>query len=515
MTLSGHHQHARNGERLPREHAVVSNVSTARNRATAAQHHWRSSSMARRVKCLRRARNLIASEAAALAHLAASTRHRPIPEILTSEVLPLADACRFLERHAIRILRPRRLGPWGRPAWLGQVTATVCREPVGIVLIIAPSNYPLFLPGVQILQALAAGNAVLFKPGKDASPVARAFVNLLASAGFDPDLIQILPESPNAASEAIDVGVDKIFLTGSAHTGKTILTRAAQTLTPATMELSGCDAAFVLPDANLHLVARALNFGLRLNNGNTCLAPRRVFVPRAIATELEGQLTRTFSQTLFPIHHEVHPSLAPLVHEALQQGAHLIIGESRRDGTLHGPLVIADAPSTIGLLSADLFYPVMVLVTVTDLTEALAIYDRCPYALGASVFSRNTNRARHVATQINAGTVTINDLIVPTADPRLPFGGRKQSGFGLTRGPEGLLEMTTPKVITVTRGSFRPHFRPPQPADAAAFQAFIRLSHARRWGTRIRAFGSLLRAILGPFPRHNPSPQPQSTPPQQ
>jgi delta 1-pyrroline-5-carboxylate dehydrogenase len=147
------------------------------------------------------------------------------------------------------------------------------------------------------------------------------------------------------------------------------------------------------------------------------------------------------------------------------------------------------------VLSEDLFLPILSLVPIADDADAVRAASECPYALGASIFSRDEAAARALADRIRAGTVTINDLIVPSADPRVPFGGFGRSGFGVTRGAEGLLEMTAPKVVAVRRSKFLPHFDAPKPGDAALFTAFLRLSHAATWSARWRAMGALFHAF--------------------
>ena len=201
--------------------------------------------------------------------------HRNGPaETLAGELIPLADACKFLENEAERILAPRRISNRRRPLWLGRVSVALQREPFGTVLIVGAANYPLFLPGVQALQALVAGNSVLIKPGRGASAAAQALVNTFCGAGLDPSLVQVLPEDVAWVASAVEAGVDKVVLTGSAETGCRVQSLLATSLTPATMELSGCDAVFVLESADLDRVARCLAFGLRFNGSATCIAPR-------------------------------------------------------------------------------------------------------------------------------------------------------------------------------------------------------------------------------------------------
>jgi acyl-CoA reductase-like NAD-dependent aldehyde dehydrogenase len=335
--------------------------------------------------------------------------------------------------------------------------------------------------------------------------------DLIARAGFDPELVALLPESPEAARAAIGARPDKVLFTGSAATGEKILAQLAPHLIPATMELSGCDAVIIRADADLDLAVKALVFGLRLNSGATCMSPRRVFVARSIATEFEGRLARAFNfrssqgeeaQTSILADQRLHTSavneeIRPLLDDAIAGGAYFIAGVMRFDGAILTPLVLGGLSPEASLLHEDIFAPILCVVTVAGDKEALARTNDSPFALAASIFTRDESAARALAIRVNAGVVTINDLIIPTADARLPFGGRKRSGFGVTRGAQGLLELTTPKVITVTRGKFRPAFDAPQPGDTKMFQAYLRLSYGRGLKTRWVALISLFQCVLG------------------
>jgi acyl-CoA reductase-like NAD-dependent aldehyde dehydrogenase len=485
---------------------AIAAAEPAMTEARAAQSRWRRTPLERRLKWIRQLRRLITADALPLAEASAASRGRPALESLTAEVLPLAEACRFLEREAGTILAARPLGRRGRPLWLAGVRGEIHREPLGVILIIGPGNYPLLLPGVQLIQALAAGNAVLLKPGLGGTPAARALAALARRAGFDPQLVTLLPESVEAARVAILARPDKVLFTGSAATGEKILGQLAPHLIPATMELSSCDAALVRADADLDLVVRALAFGLRLNGGATCLSPKRVLVHRRIATELEGRLARSLcrrqgNQSRASIQSPGLPgsaasdNLRPLLDDALARGAHLIAGAISDDGGVTLPLVLGGVSPSSRLLREDIFDPVLAMVTVVDDDEAVFRANDCPFGLTASIFTRDESAARLLAARINAGVVTINDLILPTADPRVPFGGRGRSGFGVTRGAEGLLELTAPKVVTVSRGKFRPAFDSPQPGDEALFNAYFTLAHGHGLQSRWAALVSLLRGI--------------------
>ncbi len=513
-------------------------VARAMTSARAAQARWSRTPVVRRLKLVRKLRQLIAAHATRLAEASAAARQRPVLESLTAEVLPLAEACRFLERNAEKILGAR-LGKSGRPLWLAGVRSEIHRAPFGVVLIIGPGNYPLLLPGVQLIQALVAGNAVLLKPGIGGTAAAQTLVELMVRAGFDPQLVGVLPESVEAVRAAIRARPDKVMFTGSAATGEKILAQLAPHLIPATMELSGSDAVILRADADLDLAVKALAFGLTLNAGATCLSPKRVFVHRGVATELEGRLAQHFGcgpisfapvfspvtarqknapavvtasladekaaeaarltlvndTGLKPGANEMNARLRLLLEEALAQGAHFIAGEMRDDGTIIAPIILAGVSPAARLLREDLFAPVLAIVTVTDDHEAIMRANDCPLALGASVFSRDEVAARLVASQIQAGIVTINDLILPTADARLPFGGRGRSGFGVTRGAEGLFELTTPKVVTVSRSKFRPAFEPSQPGDQKMFETYLQFTHGHGLKPRWSALNTLVRIM--------------------
>lgn len=465
--------------------------------ARLAQPGWNAIPLRTRLTVLRRFRALAAEHAGRLAALSSAPRARPCSEALTAELVPLLEAVRFVEQRAPRLLATRQLGRNGRPKWLFGVKAEIRREPLGVVLIIGPSNYPLFLPAVQVIQALAAGNAVLVKPGAGGSLVMQSVLDLLHHAGLDHRLLHVLPEASSAAAAAIEAGIDKVVLTGSADTGRLVLTQLAHHLIPAVMELSGCDAVFVRADADLDLAARALRFGTLLNNGATCIAPRRVFVHRSIATELEGRMAQAFAEgASWRPRVQLKPEWAAAVRDALADGAHLVSGALDERDECCPPLVIAGARSGMRLLESDVFAPVMAFITVADDHEAVELARRCPYALGATIFSRHERKARALADRVTAGMVVINDIIVPTADPRLPFAGRRRSGFGATRGAEGLLAMTAPKAVAVRRGGWRPHLDPERPGDADLFADYLLATHAMPWRHRVKAGWRMMRGIV-------------------
>jgi len=453
---------------------------------------WADRPLAARLSVLRALRRRIAEDPGPLVEALRRPTRAADAESLASEVIPFADAIRFLERVAPRLLRARRLGRNGRPAWLAGVEAEIVREPFGTVVVIGPSNYPLFLPGVQALQALAAGNDVVWKPGAGGTAAAAAIAAWLRACGLPPEALRVLPEDPESARRAIDEEADLVVFTGSAATAREILAHCASRLVPAIVEASGCDAVFVLEDADLDRVAACLAFGLRWNGAATCIAPKRVFVPARSLPALEERLDAALSREAeVAVDARAAALGVDCAREAVAEGARLLHGELRPLPRMR-PVVLSDASPAMRLLREDVFAPFLSLLPVASAEEAIEADARCPYALGASIFG-DERRARAVAGRIRAGSVTINDLIVPTADPRLPFGGRGRSGFGKTRGQEGLLAMTTSKTISTRKGRTLRHLTPPGDREERIFRAWLAAAHGQGFTRRLRGIAGILR----------------------
>ena len=473
--------------------------------ARMAQAGWSNQSLKQRLKIFTSLRQMIAADPRSLALKVNRTN---VAETLAAEVLPLLDACRFLESEATRILAEKHVGNRARPMWLWGTSVVLRPEPMGVVLIIGPSNYPLLLPGIQALQAIAAGNSVLIKPAADCSNVLSLLVQMATSVGMPSDVIQLLPESSEAATIAIQQHVDKVVLTGSATTGQAVSRALADSTTASVMELSGCDAVFVLDDADPELVSDCLMFGVTLNASRTCMAPRRVFANDQLADEILKLLKSKLSQRQ---HENAAPGqnanlsdiralrfAASKIQDAVSSGATLLTGELNSvsgQPELRGVAILDYVTADLSVAQSDLFAPVLSMIRVPSENQALLENAKCPYALSATVFG-SPQRCQQFARRIDAGCVVINDMIVPTADPRVPFGGRGLSGHGLTRGEAGLLEMTQMKTIVASRRWFKPHLQSPTPADADVLEQLIRLEHAKSPLHSLKCVPKMIKATL-------------------
>lgn len=461
------------------------------DRARAAQVGWGQRSLSDRLARIARFRRLLVDRADEALESIELPQRSP-GETIAAEVLPLADACRYMELYACRVLQTRAVGRRGRPLWCAGTRIRISREPHGVVLILGPSNYPLMLPGVQLLQALAAGNAVLLKPGRRSSSAARLLLELCIAAGIPTDLVALLPEELGAYRAALAAGVDFVTLTGSSSTGRRVLADLSETLTPAVMELSGCDAVFVMASANLDIAARAVAFGLMLNGGATCLSPRRLFIAPEIRQDFVARLVRRL-QDFAPTVVEAGAAARVIqtIDSALAEAAVRLCGEP--SPSAWQAVVLDNVQPEMPVARSDLFAPVTCVMASRDLEEAVEWYHRCPYQLGASVFGA-PDEAATLADRLRAGSVVINDLIAPTADPRAPFPAWGESGYGVTRGAEGLLAMTRVKATIEQRSRWLPHLDVPGAPDLQQMRHLLQFTHGSDWLIRIRGLWGLIKS---------------------
>ncbi len=416
-------------------------------------------------------------------------------DTLATEVLPLLAGCRFLEREAGRVLAPRRLGTSGRPLWMTGVAAEIHRVALGHVLVIGPSNFPLFIPGSHVLQALAAGNRVTWKPGAGGGAVAQLMARMLIEAGLPASALTVTEESVDAARQALAAKPDKVIFTGSSKTSQILLAELAETSTPAVLELSGADAIVVTPTADLQQVARVVAFGLRLNGGSVCMSPRRLFATPTTMSALRPLLRAELAKIpAVALDAGTSTRLRVMLDEAEGAGAEV---QGRFAPDAQGPLVIDRATANMSVAGSDIFAPVISLIEAETMLHVPELYAQCPYALTVSIFCERgkEKKALMLGSMLSAGTLLINDIIAPTADPRVPFGGRGASGYGVTRGAEGLLEMTAVKTVLVRRGGVMLHLEPTQDKDAAKFAGLIRAMHGKGLAMRWTALKQLIKAL--------------------
>lgn len=442
-------------------------VRDAVRRATAAQPAWAALTVAERGRVLRRARGLIVARLDALADLINRENGRPPVEAISSELFPMADLTTYYLRHAGRMLRDEHVPLHFFP----QRRSYIHYEPVGVVAVISPWNYPFGLPFSEIFCALLAGNAVIFKPSEVTPLVAEAIGQIFYDAGLNRDLLAITQGDGRTGAAVVRAGVGKISFTGSTATAKKILALAAETLTPVTCELGGKDPVIVLDDANLDRAADATVWGAFMNAGQTCAAVERVYVARAVADRFTALVVAktaalrvargvaTNDDDIGPMINERQRAIVERhVADARARGATVLAGGQRPDGRggfFYEPTILAGVPQDAPVMQEETFGPVLPINIFDTDEEAITLANDSFFGLSAYVFSERRDRADRVARRLQAGTVLINNVIDSYAAPETPWGGVKQSGIGRVHGgANGLREYTQAQHVMAER--FRP-----------------------------------------------------------
>jgi acyl-CoA reductase-like NAD-dependent aldehyde dehydrogenase len=366
-------------------------------------------------------------------------------------------------RHARRVLRPRRV-PSGLAA-INQV-ATVEYAPLGVVGVIGPWNYPVFTPVGSIAYALAAGNAVVFKPSEltpaTGSWLVRSFGEALAVFGEPVPVLQVVT-GPGSTGEALTrSGVNKIAFTGSAATARKVMAAAADTLTPVLAECGGKDALLVSADANLDAAADAAAWGAMSNAGQTCVGIERVYVADAVYHSFLERLTQrvsglrpgfdagaSYGPMTLPAQSEI---VAKHLADALARGGRAVVGGADAvSPPFVRPVVLTDVPEHSRAVTEETFGPTVTVTPVVNMAEAVSYANASRYGLGSAVFAKDKSAALNAARSLRSGMTSINSVIGFAIVPALPFGGVGESGFGRIHGADGLREFTRPKAITRQR----------------------------------------------------------------
>jgi aldehyde dehydrogenase (NAD+) len=411
---------------------------------------------------------------------------KPRFEGLVGDVAPLLAACAWVENHGARILKPSRLPGGG--VLSTAVRGIVTRAPLGRVAIIATWNYPVQLLGIELVQAIAAGNRVTVKPSENAPRSQTLLLDLALEAGLEthmPDgwLTRTDASREAGASLLRDNAFDHVVFTGSTNVGRAIAETLAPRLTSSTLELSGRDSAFVLGDADPELAADALWNGITMNAGQTCMAPRRALVDEQIYAEFVRRLmARAGAARPLPLVNERAASeIHALALQAHEHGCRSLSGvveppvaDSQGIRRLIRPMVFADCPRHATLIEGRHFGPLLAVVRVANLEDALTLHDSVDQVLATSVFTKDPSRVDAFRERLRSTIVTVNDCLTPTAHASVGLSGHGASGWGVTKGEEGLLAMTRPMYTTTTSPLLRFSMSTVTPAIEQGMAKFVR-----------------------------------------
>jgi len=469
-------------------------------RGRAASVAWSERTLAERLSYFRLLRLAIVERLDEVARRIAVATGKPPVEAITTEILPTLEAIRYIEqraREAFGALRAKT------PLFFRPRKSMVFYRPRGLILVIAPWNFPFFLTIAPLLDALVGGNAVVVKPSEVTPDIGDVIAELFAAVEWPRDVVQIVQGGPDVGAALVESGPDFIFFTGSTRTGRRIQESAARQLIPTTLELGGKDPMVVFADANLERSARAAAWGGLMNAGQVCMSVERLYVQdtvfrpfvehlRTCVTQLQvggespdlGRMTHAPQREIVRAH----------VLDALARGAQIACGMPPdawpESGLIVPPMVLTGVTHEMRIMREETFGPVLPIMTFSDESEALTLANDSAYGLSASVWTADVARGTRFVRRLRTGNALVNDVVVSVASHDLPFGGEGDSGLGRYHGIAGMRAFCVQTSVMTASGRARTEINWfPYAGKYEAFRDLVR----SEYGTH-RSVWSLVRA---------------------
>ncbi len=441
----------------------IEEVNEVFSRAKIVQRAWRSIPLPERVKRVAQITKYISMYYDDLCQTISRSVGKPPGEAFMTEVYGVMDSTFHYYTVAEEILGQEEEIDLGFYNSLNK-RSFLSYKPVGVVGVIGPYNFPFIIPLEQIVQALMAGNAVVFKPSSDVILVGQAIQTVFDSTDLPEGLVQTVVGAGSTIGNAIVDNADLVIFTGSTGTGKLIMKRAADTLTPVVLELGGKDAMVVFPDANIDRATRAARWGVFANSGQVCASVKRLYVHKSIYDTFTSQfvsLTKELKQgnPLEPgvdvgamVNEEQLKIVETKVEQAKSEGATVLTGGRRNPdmkGYFYEPTILGNVTNDMTCAREEIFGPAVVVIPFSEEQEVIEMVNENPYGLTASVWTNDIEKGKRVAHQIDAGTVMVNEVVYTFALAATPWGGGKQSGIGRSHGKLGFLSTVQPFHINI------------------------------------------------------------------
>jgi aldehyde dehydrogenase (NAD+) len=469
-------------------------IAEALCQARSTYDRWSAIPVSQRMKRLGVLKVIIAEHLDELVETLTSETGKTVQDALGSDIIPLIDAINWLQSAAPRHLRPKRIP--------GQRSTRLHCRPLGTVAVIGTWNYPFLTDGAALLWALAAGCTVVWKPSELATGSAIALHRLLREAELP---VWLVTGGADVSTHLCNLAPDKLAFTGSSTTGRRILAQLAEHGTPSVMELSGKDAMIVLHDADIAVAAKSAVWARVVNAGQTCVAPQRIFVDARISARFTDECLKCIQslqqgRDYGPLRSESQRAIVHnMVVRAIQQGAALVTGGhcSGDTGYFYQPTLLTGCTDEMSVIADDLFGPVLAITDFNNEDEITRRSNSLDYGLGASIWSRDVNRASKLSGQMRTGMVSINrETQFMASNPAVKFGGCRASGFGSVRGTAGLDEWVVWQPVAVSRrATFGRHLMPYRRETEGILRAFARLKCSNGMQARITAVGALVAAM--------------------
>jgi succinate-semialdehyde dehydrogenase/glutarate-semialdehyde dehydrogenase len=432
-------------------------VAAAVARAREAQKAWSAISIRERARIILNARRLVCERQDKIIDMISAETGKPRFEALATEVFPIADLMSYYAFKTRRILKDRRF----TLAVFRNKRSMITYQPIGVVGVISPWNFPFSIPAGDVVMALMCGNAVVLKPSEYTAGTGALIGEILEDAGVPKGLVEVVQGDGSTGGALADAPIDKLFFTGSVRTGKRIAENAARRLLPVVLELGGKDPMIVCADAPFERTVNGAVWGAFANCGQVCASVERLYVVESVADRfIPAVVEATKKLRLGPP--SAGADVGPLTNahqfmvvkdhiaDAVAKGARVLAGgRSREDlgGFYFEPTVLVDVDDSMKVMSEETFGPVLPIRVVKHEDEAVLEANRSEYGLLASVWTASRRRGLDLARQIEAGTVIVNDAVYTHAAAQTPWFGIKQSGTGVTHGRSGLFEFVRMKHV--------------------------------------------------------------------
>ncbi len=424
-------------------------------RAHEAHLAWRQTSFAERADLMRKAARVLRDGKGDYAELMAREMGKPVGGG-RAEVEKCAWVCDYYAEHAQSFLAQEIVEAEASKSY-------VHFEPLGVVLAVMPWNFPFWQVFRFAVPSLMAGNAGVLKHASNVPGCALAIEEVFRQAGFPESLFCTLLIGSGQVSAVIENRrVKAVTLTGSTPAGRAVASKAGEMLKKTVLELGGSDPYLILEDADLDSAVNACVASRLINSGQSCIAAKRFIVPESISAEFERRFVeRMKAETMGdPLaeetgvgpqaRHDLRDDLHRQVTESIERGARLLLGGEVPEGAgaFYPPTVLADVSKGMPAYDEELFGPVASIIAVRDEEEAIRVANDTPFGLGAAVFTKDTARGEKIAAErLEAGACFVNAQV--RSDPRLPFGGIKESGYGRELGSYGIREFVNIKTVVV------------------------------------------------------------------
>jgi acyl-CoA reductase-like NAD-dependent aldehyde dehydrogenase len=474
------------------------------------QPFWGQLTLEDRGRYLERAAQVVLDEGDEIRDLLVREQGKPRNEAFTMEILPTVDALIWIARAGQEILADEKIRM--PQVFLKTKSSAFTYEPLGVIGIISPWNYPWSIPLGEVAMALMAGNGVVLKPASLTPLIGERIGQVFERAGVPEGLVRVI-HGPGTGSSLVASSVAKVFFTGSVETGRSVGEECARRLKGSVLELGGKDPMLVLADANVdHAVAGAL-WGGFANAGQTCSGIERVYVLREVSERFIDGVVRGAQKLRIgdPLgwETEIGPMVSreqfevvrELVDDAVASGARLACGgpaEPPRGfeaGAFYAPTVLTDVTHEMRIMREEIFGPVVPIVVVDSEDEAIALANDSEFGLGASVWTADRSRGERIARELEAGMVWINDHMFSHGACQCSWGGVKDSGLGRTHSKFGLYECVNIKLRVWDGSPLKdPWWHPYDETVGRAFRQSAKILYGR---PSIRA--AALRDGLGPL----------------